>query len=72
MISNLLEQISGINLFDVFEGSEASQQVGVGKKSLAFEILIQPKDRTLEDKEIELLCEKIVFEVGHVSGGILR
>ena len=66
------ELIRKVNLFDVFEGSEASQQVGVGKKSLAFEILIQPKDRTLEDKEIELLCEKIVFEVGRVSGGILR
>ena len=66
------ELIKKVNLFDVFQGSKASQQVGVGKKSLAFEILIQPKNRTLEDKEIELLCEKIVLEVGRVSGGILR
>jgi phenylalanyl-tRNA synthetase beta chain len=51
---------------------QAARQIGGGKKSLAFEILIQPKDRTLGDKEIESLCDKIVLEVGRVSGGILR
>ena len=47
--------IKEVKLFDVFEGSEAYQQVGPGKKSLAFEVLIQPNNRTLEDKEIELV-----------------
>ena len=64
--------IKEVKLFDVFEGSQAYQQVGPGKKSLAFEVLIQPKDRTLEDKEIELLCEKIIAEVNNISGGSLR
>ena len=66
------ELIKEVNLFDVFEGPQAERQIGGGKKSLAFEILIQPKDRTLGDKEIESLCDKIVLEVGRVSGGILR
>ena len=64
--------IQEVKLFDVFEGPQAYQQVGIGKKSLAFEILIQPKDKTLEDKEIENLCNKIILEVNHVSGGVLR
>ena len=64
--------IQEVKLFDVFEGPPAYQQVGRGKKSLAFEILIQPKDKTLEDKEIENLCNKIILEVNHVSGGVLR
>ena len=64
--------IQEVKLFDVFEGPQAYQQVGRGKKSLAFEILIQPKDKTLEDKEIENLCNKIILEVNNVSGGVLR
>ena len=64
--------IKEVKLFDVFEGSKAYQQVGPGKKSLAFEVLIQPRNRTLKDKEIELLCEKIIAEVNGISGGSLR
>ncbi len=66
------ELIKGVKLFDVFEGSQAHQQVGLGNKSIAFEVLIQPKDRTLGDTEIELLCEKIIMKVNDVSGGSLR
>ena len=66
------ELINEVKLFDVFEGSQAYKQLGLGKKSLAFEVLIQPRDRTLEDKEIEKLCEKIILEVNNISGGVLR
>ena len=66
------ELIKEVKLFDVFEGSQANQQLGLGQKSIAFEVTIQHEDRTLGDKEIELVCEKIITEVNNASGGFLR
>ena len=61
-----------VRLFDVFEGSAAYEQIGLGKKSLGFEVRIQPMDRTLTDREIDNLCKDIIKEVNQVCGGILR
>ncbi len=60
--------ISGVNVFDVFEGAS----VGEGKKSVAIEILIQPVDKTLTDEDFEALTAKIVANVVKVTGGVLR
>ena len=52
----LLESCS---LFDVYEGA----QVGPGKKSVAFNLVFRANDRTLEDKEINELMDKILKEL---------
>jgi phenylalanyl-tRNA synthetase beta chain len=56
--------LTGARLFDVFRG----EQIGEGKKSLAYALTYQASDRTLTDKEAAQLRGKIIkrleFEIG--------
>ena len=60
--------ISEVGVFDVFTG----QGVPDGKKSLAIEVTLQPRDKTLTDAEIEAVAAKIVAAVKKATGGELR
>lgn len=60
--------VTGVALFDVFTG----EALGAGKKSLAVEITMQPRERTLNDAEIEAACQKIVAAVVKATGAVLR
>ena len=60
--------IAGVSLFDVYEGD----RVEAGRKSLAIEATLQPKDRTLTDAEIEAVAAKIVAAVVKATGATLR
>ena len=43
-----------------------------GKKSLAIEVVFQPRERTLTDAEIEAAASKVVAAVTKPTGGSLR
>ncbi len=60
----LLESCS---LFDIYEG----EQVGEGKKSVAFSLVFRAKDRTLADTEINEIMDKILAELTKL-GAVLR
>jgi phenylalanyl-tRNA synthetase beta chain len=60
--------ITQVGVFDVFTG----QGVPEGKKSLAVEVTLQPRDKTLTDAEIEAVAAKIVAAVTKATGGELR
>jgi phenylalanyl-tRNA synthetase beta chain len=60
--------ISAVGVFDVFTG----KGVPDGKKSLAIEVTLQPKEKTLTDAEIEAVAAKIVAAVTKATGGELR
>jgi phenylalanyl-tRNA synthetase beta chain len=60
--------IANVSVFDVFEG----KALGEGKKSLALEVTLQPRERTLTDAEIEAVAQRIVAEVGRATGGQIR
>jgi phenylalanyl-tRNA synthetase beta chain len=60
--------ISGVHVFDVFTGPGVPE----GKKSLAIEVTLQPRDKTLTDAEIEAVAAKIVAAVTKATGGELR
>ncbi|WP_027834225.1 phenylalanine--tRNA ligase subunit beta [Maritalea myrionectae] len=60
--------ITNVSLFDVFEGSN----LGEGKKSLAIEVTIQPKDKTLTDEEIDAISQKVVAAVQKATKAELR
>jgi phenylalanyl-tRNA synthetase beta chain len=60
--------ISDVGVFDVFTG----KGVPDGKKSLAIEVTLQPRDKTLTDAEIETVAGKIVAAVKKATGGELR
>ena len=60
--------VSHVGVFDVFTG----QGVPEGKKSLAIEVTLQPRDKTLTDAEIDAVAEKVVAAVKKATGGDLR
>lgn len=60
--------ITKTNVFDVFEGAS----LGEDKKSIAIEVTLQPKDKTLTDEEIAAIASKIVANVEKTTGGVLR
>jgi len=60
--------ITAVSVFDLYEG----KGIEPGKKSIAIAVIIQPRDKTMTDAEIEALAAKIVAEVGKRTGGVLR
>ncbi len=55
-------------LDDVFTGQGGPDD----KKSLAIEVTLQPRDKTLTDAEIDAVAEKVVAAVTKATGGALR
>jgi phenylalanyl-tRNA synthetase beta chain len=60
--------VVGVSVFDHYQG----EQVGPGKKSLAFSIVYQAYDRTLTDEEVATVRDKIVSRLGKELGAKLR
>ena len=60
--------ISGVRVFDVYEGPGVPD----GKKSVAVEVTVQPREKTLTDAEIEAVSARIVAAVNKATGGELR
>ncbi|SLN20627.1 Phenylalanine--tRNA ligase beta subunit [Falsiruegeria litorea R37] len=60
--------IEEVRVFDEFIGGS----VGEGKKSLAITVRLQPTEKTLKEKDIEAISEKIVAKVTKATGGALR
>ncbi len=60
--------VTGVRVFDIFEGPS----LGEDKKSVAIEVSIQPRDKTLTDEELEAIAGRIVANVGKQTGGTLR
>lgn len=60
--------IADVGIFDVFEGAH----VGEGKKSVAIEVTLQPRDKTLTDEEIDKVSAAVVAAVTKTTGGELR
>ena len=60
--------ISGASIFDVYRGDK----VPPGQKSVAVEVVFQPRERTLTDAEIEAASAKVVAAVAKATGASLR
>jgi len=60
--------IADVALFDVYQG----KGVPDGKKSLAVEVTLQPREKTLTDEEIEAISARIIAQVEKATGGVLR
>ena len=59
--------IAGVEVFDVYQGKGVPED----KKSVAFEITIQPKDK-LTDEDIQAVMDKVVAAVAKGCDGVLR
>ncbi len=60
--------IAGVSLFDAYQGEKLPE----GKKSLAIEVVFQPRERTLTDTEIEAASQKVISAVVKATGATLR
>jgi phenylalanyl-tRNA synthetase beta chain len=60
--------LAGVRLFDVYQG----EQIGAGKKSLAYALTFQAEDRTLTDQEVAKAQGRIVSKLEKELGARLR
>lgn len=60
--------VETVTVFDVFEG----KAIGEGRKSIAIEVTLQPRDKTLTEAEIEAVSNRVVANVIKATGGELR
>ena len=60
--------IKKVTTFDVFEG----QNIPEGKKSIAINIIIQATDKTLTEKDLDQVSEKIINTVKEKTGATIR
>ena len=62
------ELIKNVKIFDVYHG----ENITPGKKSIAFSVTLEPKDKTLSEKDIEEVSKKIISTVQETTGATLR
>jgi len=62
------KMLTNLRLFDVYRGD----QVGEGKKSLAYSLVYQHPERTLTDKDVAKIRKSIIYRVERELGGELR
>lgn len=67
-IKKSCKYVTAIKLFDVFRG----KQIGEGKKSMAFNVVISPCEKGFSDKEIEKFTSKILKDLEFKLGISLR
>ena len=60
--------ITDVTVFDVFTGGN----LGEGMRSLALEVTLQPRDKTLTDEEIDAVSKAVVEKVTKATGATLR
>jgi phenylalanyl-tRNA synthetase beta chain len=62
------KMVTSVRLFDVYRGD----QIGAGKKSLAYSLSYQAEDRTLTDEEVAIIRQRIVRRMEQELGATLR
>ncbi len=72
-ITNLVKNIDKelikiVKIFDVYQG----ENIQSGKKSIAFSVTLEPKDKTLSENDIDKISKKIIFTVQDVTGATIR
>ncbi len=72
-ITKFIKNVAGnlltkITIFDLYEG----EKVGPGKKSIAFRLRFESKERTLNDVEVDKIFKKIINECKNKYNATLR
>jgi len=60
--------IVAVGVFDLYDGPGVPE----GKKSVALNVTLQPREKTLTEAEIDAVAQKIVAEAGKKTGAALR
>ena len=62
------ELIKDVKIFDVYQGDN----IAAGKKSIAFNVTLEPQDKTLSEKDIDQISKKIIDVVKEKTGATIR
>ena len=65
MDENIIQKVS---TFDVYEG----ENIPKDKKSVAINVILQALDRTLNEKDLDEVSQKIIETVKEKTGAIIR
>jgi len=69
LIKNIdIDKIKKVKTFDVYEG----QNIPDKKKSVAINVTLQAMDKTLSEKDLDLLSQKIIETVKNKTGATIR
>lgn len=60
--------ISDVTVFDVYDGKGVPE----GQTSLAIEVVLQPREKTLTDEDIDAVAARVIAKVTSATGGTLR
>ena len=60
--------LQGVNVFDVYEGDKLPP----GKKSYALSFILQDNEKTMTDKVIDSVMQKIIYNLGKEVGAEIR
>lgn len=63
------KMLQSVNLFDVYENEE---QLGKGKKSYALSLVFENPEKTLKDKEVDKVMQKLIDDCQHQFGAAIR
>jgi len=66
--NRLPQLLKDVKIFDVYQGDNIIS----GKKSIAFNVTLEPKDKTLSEKDIDQVSKKIISIVQKTTGATLR
>lgn len=67
-IRNACKQVSAVELFDIYRG----EQLGQGKKSMAFKLSFAPADKALTPEELDRFMKKILGNLKFRLGAEIR
>jgi phenylalanyl-tRNA synthetase beta chain len=62
------QRVTEVNLFDIYQGDK----IDPGKKSYAVSIMLQDKEKTLTDEEIDAIMKKIISSLSEKLNAVLR
>jgi len=60
--------LQGVNVFDVYQGDK----LPAGKKSYALSFILQDSEKTLTDKAIDAIMQKLIYNLEKESGAEIR
>jgi phenylalanyl-tRNA synthetase beta chain len=60
--------LKGVNVFDVYQGDK----LPAGKKSYALSFTLQDEEKTLTDKTIDAIMQKLIYNFGKEAGAEIR
>ena len=67
-ISRACNRVSDVELFDIYRG----EQIGEGRKSMAFKIRFEPEDKPLQPEEVDRYIKKILGNLKFKLGAEIR